>query len=68
MDESRRRGKVTLQWAFPLALLVLVAVIAFAPGWVIGLIAVLVLGMLGYGGVAWYYRSYQQFHSPEDHR
>jgi hypothetical protein len=57
---------VMLQWAFPLALLVLVVAIALAPGWVIGLIAVVVLGTLGYGGVALYYRRYQQFHSPDD--
>lgn len=37
-----------LPWLFPLALLIVVA-IAFAPGWVIGLIGVLVFGILGYG-------------------
>jgi len=56
-----------LQWLFPLALLVLVVAIAFAPGWVTGLIGVVVFGMLGYGGVAWYYQRYQQFHNPDDH-
>jgi hypothetical protein len=57
-----------LQWLFPLALLVLVVAIAFAPGWVIGLIGVAAFGMLGYGGVAWYYRRSQQFHDPDDHQ
>jgi hypothetical protein len=56
-----------LPWLFPLALLVLVVAIAFAPGWILGLIGVVVLGVLGYGGVAWYYRRYQQFHNPDDH-
>jgi hypothetical protein len=40
--------------------------VAFAPGWVGGLIAVVVFGMLGYGGVAWYYRRYRQFHQADD--
>ena len=55
-----------LPWLFPLALLVLVVAIAVAPGWIVGLVTVVVLGMLGYGGVAWYYRRYQQFHHPDD--
>jgi hypothetical protein len=56
-----------LPWLFPLALLALVVAIAVAPGWIIDLIAVVVLGTLGYGAVAWYYRRYQQFHRPDDH-
>jgi len=57
-----------LPWLFPLALLVLVVAIASAPGWVTGLIGVVVFGMLGYGGVVWYYRRHQQFHNPDDHQ
>ena len=57
-----------LPWLFPLALVVLVVAIAFAPGWMIGLIGVVVFGMLGYGGVAWSYLRYQQFHNPDDHQ
>jgi hypothetical protein len=57
-----------LPWLFPLALLVLVAALAFAPVWITGLIGVVVFGMLGYGGVAWYYRRYQQVHNPDDHQ
>jgi hypothetical protein len=36
--------------------------------WVSGLIGVVVFGMLGYGGVPWYYRRYQQFHNSDDHQ
>jgi hypothetical protein len=57
-----------LPWLFPLAALVLVIAIAFAPGWVIGLIGVVLFGMLGYGGVAWYYRRYRQFHNPDGYQ
>jgi hypothetical protein len=57
-----------LPWLFPLALLVLVAAIALAPGWIVALIGVVAVGMLGYGCVAWYYRRYQQFHNPNDHQ
>jgi hypothetical protein len=49
-----------------LALLVLVVAIAFAPGWISGLIGIVVFLGLGYGGVACYYRRYQQFHKPND--
>jgi Flp pilus assembly protein TadB len=55
-----------LPWLFPLALLVLVVAVAVAPGWITGLIAVVVLGIVGYGAVAWYYRRYQQFHRSDD--
>ena len=67
MNDSPGRTTALLPWLFPLALLVLVVAIAVAPGWIIGLIAAVVLGMFGYVAVAWYYRRYQQFHSPEDH-
>jgi uncharacterized membrane protein YdjX (TVP38/TMEM64 family) len=66
MNGSPRLTTAALQWLFPLALLVLVVAIAFAPGWVIGLVGVVVFGTLGYGGGALYYRRYQQFHKPND--
>lgn len=68
MNDTRPLITAVLPWLFPLVLLVLVVAVAFAPGWVGGLIAVVVFGMLGYGGVAWYYRRYQQFHNPNDHQ
>jgi positive regulator of sigma E activity len=55
-----------LTWLFPLALLVVVVALAVAPGWIAGLIGIVVFGLLGYWGVAWYYRRYQQFHNPDD--
>lgn len=66
--QPRRRVNAMLPWLFPLALLVLVLVIAFAPGWVLGLIGVVVFGALGYGGVVLYYRRYQEFHNQGDHQ
>ncbi len=66
MNDSRPTTAM-LQWLLPLFLLVSVIAIAFAPGWVVGLIGVVVFGMLGYGGVAWYYARHQQFH-PNDHQ
>jgi hypothetical protein len=55
-----------LPWLFPLGALVLVGAIALAPGWIVGLTGVVFFGVLGYGGVAWYYRRYGQFHNPDD--
>jgi hypothetical protein len=66
LNDSRRRTTALLPWLFPLGLLVLVVAVAVAPGWLIGLIAAVVLGLLGYGAVAWYYPRYQQFHDPDD--
>jgi len=56
-----------LQWLLPLVLLVSVIAIAVAPSWVIGLIGVVVFGVLGYGGVAWYYAR-SQHHHQNDHQ
>jgi Flp pilus assembly protein TadB len=67
MNHSRPTTAM-LQWLFPLVLLVTVVAAAVAPGWVVGLIGVVVFGMLGYGGVAWYYARSQQFHHPNDHQ
>jgi CHASE2 domain-containing sensor protein len=66
MNDSPRLTTARLQWLFLLALLVLVVAIAFVPGWISGLIGIVVFLGLGYGGVAWYYRRYQQFHKPND--
>jgi hypothetical protein len=66
--QPRPRVNALLPWLFPLALLVLVLLIAFAPGWVLGLLGVVVFAALGYGGVVMYYRRYQQFHNPNDHQ
>lgn len=68
MNDSRRPAPARRQWLFLLLVLLVALVIAFAPGWVSGLIGVVVLLGLGYGGVALYYRRYQQFHQPEDHQ
>jgi hypothetical protein len=67
MIDSPRLTPVMRRWLFPLALLLLVIVIAFAPGWVSGLILAVVLLGLGYAGVALYYRRYQEFHK-NDHQ
>jgi hypothetical protein len=68
VNQTRPLMTAIRPWLFPLVLLALVVAVAFAPGWVGGLIAAVVLGTLGYGGVAWYYRRYQQFHKPDDRR
>ncbi|MEA2147800.1 MAG: hypothetical protein QOG59_3387 [Solirubrobacteraceae bacterium] len=67
MIDSPRLTQVMRRWLFPLALLLLVIVIAFAPGWVSGLSLAVVLLGLGYPGVALYYRRYQEFHK-NDHQ
>lgn len=68
MSGSRRLTTAMLSWLFPLVLLVLVVAVALAPAWLVGLIGVVVFGVLGYGGVAWYYRRSPQFHDSEHHQ
>jgi hypothetical protein len=62
MTDSPRLTPVMRRWSFLLGLLVLVVVVAFAPGWISGLILAVVFLGLGYAGVVLYYQRYQQFH------
>jgi hypothetical protein len=66
MNDSSRLSPVVLQWLFPLILVVLVIAIAFAPGWLTGVIGVVVFMVLGYGGVTLYYRRYQHLDEGDD--
>ncbi len=59
MHHARGISPALLPWLFPLALLVLVVSVAFAPGWLVGLVGVVVFYTLGYGGLALYSRRSQ---------
>jgi hypothetical protein len=61
------RGKsALLPWLFPLALLLVVLAVAFAPNAVTGGAGIVVFLALGYGGVALYYRRHQQRSDHDD--
>jgi 4-amino-4-deoxy-L-arabinose transferase-like glycosyltransferase len=45
-----------LPWLFPLGLPVAVFAVAFAPTWLIGILGLVALALLGYGGVPLYWR------------
>lgn len=60
MHPFPRVSPLAIQWLFPLILLVVVVAVAFAPTWLIGLVGVVVLFTLGYGGATLYYRRAQQ--------
>lgn len=60
MNDLRRVNKAMLSWLFPLALLLVVLAVAFAPSPVIGVLGVVVSLALGYGVVPLYYLRYLQ--------
>lgn len=57
--------RAMLPWMFPLALLLAVLAVAFAPTPVSGILGVVVFLVIGYVGVPLYYRRYRQ---GSDHR
>jgi hypothetical protein len=65
-ERLARRQKRTLPWLFPLALLLVVLAVAFAPNAVTGFVGIVVFLTLGYGGVALYYRRHQQRSDHDD--
>ena len=60
MNDFPRLSPVALQWLFPLMLLVVVVVMAFAPSWLTRLVGVVALFTLSFGGVTLYYRRSQR--------
>ena len=54
------RSKMILPWLLPLALLGIVIVVAFAPGWLIGILGLVAATLLAYAGVPLYWRLRQR--------
>ena len=57
MNDFPRLSPVALQWLFPLMLLVVVVVMAFAPSWLTGFFGIVALFTLSFGGVRLFYQS-----------
>jgi hypothetical protein len=57
------RHSVILQWALPVGLLLVVLLIALAPGVIGGAVGLVALFLLAYVGVPLYYRRYQERNS-----
>ena len=62
------RHSVILRWALPFALLLVVIVVALAPGAIVAVVGLVALFLLGYVGVPLYYRRYQKRNSRNDWR